>query len=48
MGNTNKYFVKLMNWLYGHITPGDLIWNQEEMHMMYNIEDPTEILFDKI
>ena len=34
---TNKYLVELMDWLfmlYGHITPGDLMLNQEEMQVM--------------
>ena len=51
MGYTNKSFVKLMDWLYvqyGHITPGDLVRNQEEMQATYRVDDPTNILFEQI
>ena len=51
MGYTNKSFVKLMDWLYvqyGHITPGDLVRNQEEMQATYRVDDPTDILSEQI
>ena len=51
MGYTNKYFVKLMNWMYvryGQIKPGDLIRNHEQIQVTYNVEDTIEILFDQI
>ena len=49
MGYTNKSFVKVMDWMYvryGHIPPGDLIRNQEEMQGTYTSEDPITTLFD--
>ena len=44
-------FVEFMDCLYlryGHITPGDLMRNKEDMQGTYNAEDPINIMFDQI
>ena len=51
MGYARKPFVKIMDWMYiryGQIIPGYLIRNQEKMQATYNVEDQTDILFDRI
>ena len=51
MGYANKSFVKRMDWLYikyGHIIPGDLMRDQEEIQVTYNVEYSIKILFDQI
>ena len=48
MGYANKSFVKRMDWLYikyGHIIPGDLMRDQENIQTTYNVKDSIEILF---
>ena len=51
MGYANKSFVELRDWMYVQyekITPGDLMWNQENMKSMYNINELIEILLDQM
>ena len=49
IGYANNSFIELMDWLYvlyGQITPGYLMRNQDKIQAENNIEQPIETRFD--
>ena len=51
IGYVKNPFIEWMDWLYiwySQIAQGDLMRNQDEIQVMYNIKDPIEILLDQM